>query len=151
MIVRPHPYSIKIESKYINLCQKLTLPFQSIKWDFSNDPSLSMSNADLLISDTSAIRFDFAFIYDKPVITLLIPELSLNSFEVYSLEENWSEKIAKQIGTIIKYNDTSEIIQNVSNLIAKKNRNSFLQLRNKFIANINMSADKIISYLRLYL
>ena len=40
-----------------------------------------MNNADLLISDTSSIRFDFLFVHEKPVITLDVKSNQMQGFE----------------------------------------------------------------------
>jgi len=107
-----------------------------------------MNEADLLISDTSSIRFDFAFIFNKPVITLEIPEISLSTFEINDLKESWNEDLALKIGEVIKYSEVSTIVKVVSNLLNTKKESQLLLLRNEYIANINVSADKVVSYLR---
>ena len=44
--------------------------FEHIKWDNSPDNFDSLLNSDILISDLSGIVFDYAFIFEKPVITV---------------------------------------------------------------------------------
>jgi len=148
VIIRPHPHSFKVEFLDIKKYQKLTSFFKSISWDHTCDPTRVMNEADLLISDTSSIRFDFAFIFNKPVITLEIPEISLSTFEINDLKESWNEDLALKIGEVIKYSEVSTIVKVVSNLLNTKKESQLLLLRNEYIANINVSADKVVSYLR---
>ena len=110
VVVRPHPYSLQIELKFIEFLQKHTASHKLIEWDLSVDPLFSMENTDLLISDTSSIRFDFAFIFFKPVITIKIPDIGLKSFELNDLKQNWSEKVAEDIGRTFKHTEVSKIL-----------------------------------------
>jgi CDP-glycerol glycerophosphotransferase (TagB/SpsB family) len=60
-----------------------------------------MNRAALMISDTSSVRFDFAFIYEKPVLSLEIPVEEMPGFERDDLEEIWSDHAALEIGRVI--------------------------------------------------
>ena len=45
-----------------------------------------MRKSDLLISDTSSIRFDYYFIYKKPIITLEINDFNMKEYEYHDLK-----------------------------------------------------------------
>ena len=60
VIVRPHPQSYLTESKFIEDCKEETAKYKNIIWDSEVIGTKSMMASDLLISDTSSIRFDYA-------------------------------------------------------------------------------------------
>ncbi|MCB5272305.1 MAG: CDP-glycerol glycerophosphotransferase family protein [Candidatus Cloacimonetes bacterium] len=101
LIIRPHPYSLKHEPELIQKLQKQSAGQQNIKWDFQLSPTKSMQEAAILISDTSSIRFDFAFIYEKPVLTLEILQEAMPGFEGEYVSRIWSDSAALEIGQIV--------------------------------------------------
>jgi CDP-glycerol glycerophosphotransferase (TagB/SpsB family) len=76
IIIRIHPHSLNFEPDAVIRWQKETATLQNVKWDTETTGTKAMLKADILVSDTSSIRFDFAFLYNKPVITLDIPKES---------------------------------------------------------------------------
>ena len=93
VILRPHPQSYKFDIElYEDLKTKLK-SFRNIEFDYSMDSSDSMSKADLLISDSSSFRFDFAFLYKRPVITMLVPTDQLSSYEASVLGGPWETDV----------------------------------------------------------
>lgn len=67
VIVRPHPQSYISEKKML---ETLMNKFSGMLiWDNAPDGLISMSKADIMISDFSGIVFDFIFLFQKPAIT----------------------------------------------------------------------------------
>jgi len=91
IIIRPHPQSFIAEPEFIADCQKVTEPYTNVRWDDETIGSKSMEVSDVLISDTSSIRFDYAFLYGKPVITLDIPRASQTEYEGVNMSEVWTD------------------------------------------------------------
>ena len=73
MILRPHPQSLKVETEMLDTIHEMLRDYPNVSFDTEMDATASMSRADVMISDKSCVRFDFAFLYEKPVITLDIP------------------------------------------------------------------------------
>jgi hypothetical protein len=94
VIIRPHPHSFKHEPDLINKLQRQSANIPNVVWDTKLSPVEAMSRAVLMISDTSSVRFDFAFIYERPVLSLEIPVENMPGFERDDLNEIWSEKAA---------------------------------------------------------
>ena len=65
VIVRPHPQSKKSE---IDLLKRLEEKYSCFSWDYKNENIDSLSKADIMISDFSGIIFDYAFLFDKPIL-----------------------------------------------------------------------------------
>lgn len=113
VIVRPHPQSLKVEMEFFQKIKKDVEPFKSISFDFEIDGSSSMRQADLLISDKSSIRFDFAFLYEKPVLTLDIPLQDLSIYEASVIGSLWEEEHSEQLGLRLQPEDKEKIIDAV--------------------------------------
>ena len=65
IIIRPHPQSLKSEKNLIN---NLNKKYNLFIWDFKTENLESLSQADIMISDFSGIIFDYAFLFNKPVL-----------------------------------------------------------------------------------
>jgi CDP-glycerol glycerophosphotransferase (TagB/SpsB family) len=70
IIIRPHPQSIRYEKIIISQLESQFSDRKNIEWDYENDSLVSMSKADLMLSDFSGIIFDFIFLFSKPVISI---------------------------------------------------------------------------------
>ena len=77
VILRPHPQSLKVETEMLDTIHEMLRDYPNVSFDTEMDATASMSRADVMISDKSCVRFDFAFLYEKPVITLDIPVRTL--------------------------------------------------------------------------
>ncbi len=71
VIVRPHPQSKTSEKELLDRLEKRYKEKGNIHWDFEADNSLSLSKADIMISDFSGVVFDYTFLKDKPVLYML--------------------------------------------------------------------------------
>ncbi len=68
IIVRPHPQTKTADAE---LLAELTEKFpngEKFSWNFDNDNFDVLNRADVLISDFSGVVFDYALIFDKPII-----------------------------------------------------------------------------------
>ena len=68
IIVRPHPQSFTSEKEMIEKLMQDYPASDQLEWNRDNDNFEVLRRTDILISDFSGIIFEFAFIYDKPVI-----------------------------------------------------------------------------------
>ncbi len=146
IIVRPHPHSIIYEKKFINMCRDELEKIENITWDDSISPSKSMNISDILISDTSSLRFDFFMIYKKPVITLEIKNEEMLGYEREFLGINWTDYSSYEIGPVISKDSISELGNQISHLINNFNIEKVPNYRNKTIYNYGMASDCITDY-----
>ena len=72
--------------------------YPNVSFDTEMDATASMSRADVMISDKSCVRFDFAFLYEKPVITLDIPVRNPELYEVADLGVIWGRHRGRPSG-----------------------------------------------------
>ncbi len=68
IIIRPHPQSFTSEKEMIEKLMAAYPASDRIQWNRDNDNFDVLNRADILISDFSGVIFDFALVYDKPVI-----------------------------------------------------------------------------------
>lgn len=68
IIVRPHPQSFVSEKELMEKLMREYPQSDRLEWNRDNDNFDVLKRTDILISDFSGIVFEFAFVYDKPVI-----------------------------------------------------------------------------------
>ena len=120
--------------------------YENIIWDETINPSRSMNNADLLISDTSSIRFDFLFVHEKPVITLDVKSNQMQGFERAFLNKNWTDTISFDLGPVLTKDTISKLDTEINNLFENFKPSEIYKLREKTILNFGKGADSITNY-----
>ena len=86
IILRPHPQSLVSEKDLIDRLRKLFQEDEKLEWNFDNDNFDALYRSDLLISDYSSVVFDFALIFDRPVIYADV------SFDKEPYDAGWLEE-----------------------------------------------------------
>ena len=145
IIVRPHPQSLKVEQEFITQLQKKLSSYQNISFDFEIDGTQSMLAADLLISDKSSIRFDFAFLYEKPVLTLDIPMKDLSIYEASIIGSLWEEQHSEKLGMRLQPQEKTNIVHAVKQTLQMK-PTDIKDFREQTIANWGHSAQFIVNW-----
>lgn len=147
VIVRPHPQSMIAEKELITNMQHDLAKYTNVIWDFAVDGSKSMSEADLLVSDTSAIRFDFAVLYQKPVLTLEMPLPDPEKYELSDLKVAWDEQAINEIGQRLSKTEIGNIAEVVNNILQDNQGYDLAAFRANNIYNWEKSGDAIAEYL----
>ena len=147
VIVRPHPQSYIAEPALLDSCKAETNRFESIVWDSETVGTKAMLSSDLLISDTSSIRFDYAFLYGKPVITLDIPHEKQLEYEGQFMSEIWTDAAAKRLGRVVGHEDISRIVEIVREVIESGATDGIRKFRDETIENLGSSAKAIVDEL----
>ena len=147
LIIRPHPQSFKVELEFLNRIKNELSSFKNIEWDFETDASQSMQRADILISDTSMIRIDFLFLYQKPVITLEMPFEDFMDFEIADLGESWTEQALKKLGYTLGKDRIEELPTIVLETIKTKTSEDIIAFREENVYNYKRSGEVIADYL----
>ena len=110
VILRPHPQSLKVETEMLDTIHEMLRDYPNVSFDTEMDATASMSRADVMISDKSCVRFDFAFLYEKPVITLDIPVRNPELYEVADLGVIWEDTVAARLGEVVSPEDFNNIV-----------------------------------------
>lgn len=147
VIVRPHPQSYQSEIKLMEKIEKEVSVENNVIWDRAISPATSLASADLLISDTSALRFDFAFVYEKPVITLDIPQEHVLGFERDDLKKSWMDDAAERIGYVLNEDQLPNIVKSVGDLLKQNYSEKIRQYREGTVSNFGCAGIPIATYL----
>ena len=68
IIVRPHPQSFDSEKEMLDKIMQQYPESEQLEWNRDRDNFEVLKRSDILISDFSGVTFDFALVYDKPII-----------------------------------------------------------------------------------
>ena len=113
VIVRPHPQSFKSEKEMLDKLMTEFPESDQLEWNRDNDNFEVLRRSDILISDFSGVIFDFALIYDKPVI-YTDPKFDLSPYDAWWMETPlWTLSALPRLGKEL----TEENMDNISELI----------------------------------
>jgi hypothetical protein len=143
IIIRPHPQSYVSD---IELIEKITSQYKHhnlVSIDRSPSNERSMQQADIMVSDISGIIFDFAFIYEKPIIAfsgILNTGVLLELYEVNTVQSIpekllWEDGAINKVATEININQIQELPHLVSKILKSDRLSSIRQLRDESIFN----------------
>lgn len=150
-ILRPHPHSFKHEKRLLEDVEKIAIASQNIRFDREPDCGLAMAESNILISDSSSIRFDYAFIYQRPVITLRIPSTELNEFEYADLTFKWLDELEPRIGPVFSPADRGIITEKITDaLLDSKTYLTYdiLKIRERYIAHLGKSGKAVVDWIQ---
>ena len=98
VIVRPHPQSFVSERDMIEGLMKKYPDSNKLEWNRDNDNFEVLRRSDILISDFSGVIFDFALVYDKPII-YTDPNFDLSVYDAWWLEKPlWTLSALPRLG-----------------------------------------------------
>ncbi len=98
IIIRPHPQSFTSEKDLIDRLMKQFPESDRLRWNRDPDNFDVLNEADILISDFSGVIFDFALVFNKPVI-YTEPVNDWSQYDCsWDTEELWTYKILPRIG-----------------------------------------------------
>lgn len=148
IIIRPHPQSWKVEKELLDKIKNDLKKYPNVKWDQDPDGTKSLSRSDIMISDTSSVRFDYVLLYKKPVITLESPMPDPEAFEMSDLKESVLEKTIAEAGITLNHETIGEIVPAVKSILDKTSSGHDLDgFRDKMIYNWGTSGKAIAQYL----
>jgi len=151
VIVRPHPFSLKVEPSLVETLRRRLAPHALAALDLEVDNSASLNQASLLISDKSGVRFDFAFIWERPVITLDLPGPNRQKFEIDELENVWEDQLEARLGPVLSLAGFRALGAEAFLALVKETLGTeparLAALRDQTIANFGRSGEFIADWL----
>ena len=142
VLIRPHPQSYMVEKEIIESIKSELKEYSNLSWDSNADGFMALSNTDLMISDLSGVVFDYAFIFEKPVISIK-SELNLLGTEANDLPYDvWELGILNQVGQCIEADEIETLPKLIAKLLADNNQAGHLSsLRDQHIYNYMTSGE----------
>lgn len=130
IVVRPHPQSFKSEKEMLDKIMAAYPESEQLEWNRDNDNFEVLRRSDVMISDFSGVIFDFALVYDKPVI-YTDPNMDLSPYDAWWLEKPlWTASALPRLGKEL----TEENMDNIGELVeACLNDPSFAKSRQSVI------------------
>lgn len=123
IIIRPHPQSLKVEKDIIDKLTKKYSNYNNLSWDYEVENLKSLAMADIMISDFSGVIFDYAFLFNRPVI-YVNNEVNREIYDYSVLdEEPWLYQKIRKIG----FELTKENFSQIRNIIENLNQNETIE------------------------
>lgn len=146
--IRPHPQSYIAEPELMKSLTTELADYSNINWDRSADNFDVLAKSDIMISDLSGVIFDYAFVFEKPVITMQF-EVNLLGTEANDLPEPvWELGVLNIIGQQI----TVEQLADLPSLVQKLTKNAcikqnIIELRDKSLFHYRQAGEVIAQQL----
>ena len=147
VIIRPHPQSLRWEKEFLAQVESELQVFEGVVWDKEVNGFNSMQQADLLISDGSGLRFDYAFLFERPVLTMAADAEDMADYEAADLEGTWEKDLNTKIGYALMREDLPHIVEYVEKGISNFQANDFQKLRSEMFFNWSSSHEVLADYL----
>lgn len=118
VILRPHPQSFVSEADLMDKLQTELASYPNIRWDRQPDGFESLSRAEVMVSDFSGVVFDFAFVFERPVVTIG-DGWQKDGYEAWDLDDPaWEMGVLEAVGTHLSANETDRVLAAVEALAA---------------------------------
>ena len=147
IILRPHPQSWRTEPALLRRLKRYLSAFDNVTWDEDSDPSHSLLVSDILISDTSAIRMDYAMIYRKPVISLETEIGERDSFEIADLPPECMDSLADKICVPVGRDRIDDIVEVVEEALREGKMQGMEDVRRRYISCFGCAGKQVAEYL----
>lgn len=144
VILRPHPQSYLSEREMIDGLQKKLQRYPNLQWDNDNDGTNSMARANVMVSDLSGMVFDFAFVFEKPVITLkfTVNKLGLDAADLPW--DPWELTVLDTIGRRIEEHELDALPRIIEQELGMPDRRQMIRrLRDESVANFSCAAKHV--------
>ena len=150
VLLRPHYRILNDSKKLINSIKEKFEKNKNFIFEESVIPSESFHNSKCLISDWSGISFEYAFVFEKPIIFIDVPKKILNTEFDRISSEPIEIAIREKIGKIVSPDNLSEIPDLIKKIDIDSNliNNEIKEIRSKTVFNINKSASVGAEYIK---
>lgn len=109
VIVRPHPHSFLAEKELMAELMAEYPASGQLEWNRDPDNFEVLRRADLLLSDFSGVIFDFALVYDKPVI-YTDPAINVSVYDAWWLKKPlWTATALPRLGLELSESNLAEL------------------------------------------
>ena len=148
IVIRPHPQSYTAEADLIDRLMKKYPEGDRIHWNSDNDNINALGCSDILISDYSGVLYDYALVFDKPVIYSLV-ELNKSPYDAWFLDEDPQNiTVLSRMGIRLEKEDIGNIKSMIDNVLNDENKASEREyVRQHFWYNHGQSAIDCVDYI----
>lgn len=148
VIVRPHPQSYISERELLDRLRDELRQYPNLEWDSNKDGTQSMARANAMVSDLSGIVFDFAFLFEKPVITLKFDLNKLGSEAAELPWDPWELSVLNSIGERIAESELETLPKIIEQEFGRNDRTQMIRrLRDESVAHFACAAKHVVDEL----
>ena len=113
IIIRPHPQSFSSEKDMMDKLMREYPESEQLEWNRDNDNFEVLKRADIMVSDFSGVAFDFALVYNKPII-YTDPKIDISVYDAWWLDKPlWTASALPRLGREL----TDDNMENLKELI----------------------------------
>lgn len=143
--LRPHPQSYISEQPLIEWLRKQLSQYPNLRWDNETDALGAMNRSDVMVSDISGVVFDYAFLFQKPVISVHF-EPDKRGTEANDIPyQPWELTVLDTIGKQVDEDDIAAIPAHIKVLLGdEKKRTGIRDLREESVVNFGNAASSVI-------
>ena len=149
IIIRPHPQSLISDKDIIDKFQNRYKDKNNVEWDFNRVNIYSLSKADIMLSDFSGVIFDYAFLFEKPVI---IPSFTFDKRGTDAIEideEVWTFETIPKISFKLDENNFSNISQIIEDSINNETlKNNILKAKEEAYMYEGQASKRAAQFLK---
>lgn len=118
IIVRPHPQSFASEKELMDKLMREYPESEQLEWNRDSDNFEVLRRSDILLSDFSGVIFDFALVYDKPII-YTDPNFDLSIYDAWWLEDPlWTLSALPRLGRELKLENINQLKSLIDSCLA---------------------------------
>ena len=139
VVLRPHFKILKESKELVNGIMKQFKNNENFSVEKGVIPFELFFNSTCLITDWSGISFEYAFVFEKPVIFIDLPQKIVNSHYKELSIEPMEVKNRERIGLVVTPNNLEKIIEFIKNDDFKED---VKQIRSSIVYNIENSNKK---------
>jgi hypothetical protein len=145
IVIRPHPQSYISEAELITELKVELSSYTNIRWDESNDPFDAMMHSALMISDISGVIFDYAFLLEKPVLTVPFTPEKRGTEAMDIPYDPWELSVLDDIGERITEENFATIEMIIQRQLASSTKiDSIRDLRKAYVVNFGLATNSIV-------
>lgn len=148
IVFRPHPQSYLSEKELIERLQAKYPDSERFQWNRSADNFEVLRSADVMISDFSGVIYDYAFIFQRPVLYTPV------DIDVSVLDEAWVDapywgcELLPQLGRKFDDADFADLREIISDMLHnKKYADSIIAAREQYWQHRGNAANAVADYL----
>jgi hypothetical protein len=148
IIIRPHPQSFTADKQTIDSLMAKYPENDKFHWNRDNNNFDVLARSDIMISDYSGIMYDFAFIFNKPVI-YTNAEFKKDPYDAWCIEgETWMLSTIRKLGKELNSENIGQVKELIDSCIKDSRESSKItEARDETWCNIGKSASLTADYL----
>ena len=148
IIIRPHPQSFSSEKEMLDKLMAEFPESDKLHWNRDNDNFDVLNKADILISDFSGVVFDFALVYNKPII-YTNPQIDVSVYDAWWLKTPlWTASALPRIGRELTDSNMESLKELIDTCIEDSQyAQGRAEVKAETWANFGCGAQKVAEYM----